>query len=206
MGGADARPRLPPTRWRRAADRLGRYSITLLLIVVGLAVLGGIVATLIPDSPSETSQMVEECKNPPCFGGGGAPSVRALPTVLPAIGFAIAILLGVPSLLLALADLFQGRVRSAGRLSLLFLGPLLVLIGTEVVPHVLSPCLPAQLGIMARPGVCELTPHGVDVKNQWHPLTHALLGAVPMVLLYRLALRRFRPDLVLPDHRASLTS
>ena len=70
-----------------------------------------------------------------------------------------------------------------------------MVVGTEIVPHLVSPCLPAVLGAGWVPGVCEHDPErGWDVADRWHALDHALVGALPMAALYGWALRRWRPD------------
>ena len=140
---------------------------------------------------------MDVCESPPCFGGGGLPGPSDLPAVLPAVlpvlvdGLAIA--LGLPSVLAAGWNLLRGRWAAGWRRLLALAGPVQFLIGTEVVPHALSPCLPAERSAGWQPGVCERQAHGgADVGDRWHALDHALVGAVPMAVLYRL--RRSRPD------------
>ena len=137
---------------------------------------------------------VDECKDPPCFGGGGLPGARDLPATLPFLGYGLAIALGLPSVLAGGWDVLRGRWAPGGRRLLAFVGPVLVVFGTEILPHLVSPCLPAALGADWLPPVCERTERGVDVADRWHALDHALVGALPMAALYRLALRRWRPD------------
>ena len=122
------------------------------------------------------------------------PSAHDLPTTLPFLGYGLAIALGLPSLLAGGWDLLRGRGAAGGRRLLAFVGPVLIVVGTEVVPHVASPCLPAELGVGGLPAVCERTAQGVDVEERWHALDHALVGALPMAALYWRALRRWRPD------------
>ncbi|MDQ3466769.1 MAG: hypothetical protein M3411_00855, partial [Chloroflexota bacterium] len=156
---------------------------------------GGVVVGAWNPTTDDTAPDVEECADPPCFGGGGLPSVSSLPVALPFLGYGFAIVLGVPSVPAAGWDLLRGRWASGGRRLLAFAGPVLVVVGTELVPHLLSPCLPAELGAEWVPGVCERHPvHGWDIKDRWHALDHALVGALPMAALYRWALRRWRPD------------
>jgi hypothetical protein len=184
------------SRRRRVIDRLGLYGTRVLLLAVIFALIGGVGAAFVSHSASEASRVVDECESPPCFGGGGAPRFADLPVVLPSAGYGISLLFGLPSMLLGGWELFLRRnPRTAARLSLLFLGPLLVFVGTEVIPHLLSPCAPAQFGLTGTPGICERSSEGIDVTGQWHPLTHALLGALPMMALYWSALRRWRPDI-----------
>lgn len=189
------------TGWQRAADRLGRFGWRVLLVSVVLAVVGSAVSAFTWEPGSESAPVVDECPNPPCFGGGGLPAIRDLPTVIPTLGYAVALLLGVPSLLVGVWDLFRARPRAAKQRLLLFVGPLLVFVGIEVIPHLLSPCAPAQFGLMSSPGICERTSDGIDIKDQWHSLDHALVGALPMAALYWLALRRWRPEIAPRRHR-----
>lgn len=171
------------------SDRLARYGWRVVVVAVGLAIVGGVfyAATW---KPGRAPAPLEECANPPCFGGGGLPSPRDLPVVVPVMGYGLAILLGMASGIAGALSRQGGRPRRAVRSLLPLIGALLILIGTEIVPHVLSPCLVTETGI------CELTSEGVDVRDRWHPLDHALVGALPMAGLYWIALRRWRPDLL----------
>ena len=182
-------------RWQRAADRLARWAWPVLLAAVALALVGGVVVGAWNPAAEDPKPSVDECEDPPCFGGEGLPGVGDLPVVVPFLGYGLAIVLGLPSALAGGWDLLRGRWGAAGRRLLVFVGPVLVLVGTEIVPHLLSPCLPAELGADWVPGVCERHPvHGWDIEDRWHALDHALVGALPMAALYRLALRRWRPD------------
>lgn len=161
-----------------------------------MAVGAGIIGSLFYAAtwePRPAPRQVEECVNPPCFGGGGAPQLRDLPVVLPTIGYGVAILLGIPSVVRGARSLLRAKPAGAGRLLLVFIGPLLVLVGTEIVPHVLSPCL------IVDDGICEVTADGADLRDRWHSLDHTLVGAVPMAALYWAALRRWRSDLLTRD-------
>ncbi len=116
------------------SDRLARYGWRVVVVAVGLAIVGGVfyAATW---KPGPVPAPVEECANPPCFGGGGLPSLRDLPVVVPMMGYGLAILLGMASGIAGVRSR-QGP-RRAIRSLLPFIGPLLILIGTEIVPHVL---------------------------------------------------------------------
>ena len=182
------------SRWQRVADRLARWTWPVLLASVAIALAGGLlIAAWNPDT-EDPEPYVDECENPPCFGGGGLPGARDLPIILPFLGYGLAIVLGLPSLLAGGWDVLRGRWALGGRRLLAFVGPVLVVAGTEVVPHLVSPCLPAVLGADWLPPVCERTEQGVDVASRWHALDHALVGTLPMAAFYRLALRRWRPD------------
>ncbi len=181
-------------RWQRVADRLARWAWPVLLASVALALVGGAVVGAWNPETEAPEPYVDECADPPCFGGGGLPGAHDLPATLPFLGYGLAIVLGLPSVLAGGWDLLRGRWASGGRRLLAFVGPVLVVVGTEIVPHLVSPCLPAVLGADWLPPGCERTEHGVDVADRWHALDHALVGALPMAALYRLALRRWRPD------------
>ena len=123
------------------------------------------------------------------------PGLQDLPWVLPMLGYALVILLGAPSLLAAAWDFLRGRWGAAGRRTLPFVGPLLFLVGTEIVPHLLNPCfLTLELGGKRFPGMCEYGEWGADFAGRWHLLDHTLVGAIPFAALYWLALRKWRPD------------
>ena len=182
-------------RWQRVADRLARWAWPVLLASVALALVGGAVVGAWNPATAAPEPYVDECADPPCFGGGGLPGLRDLPATLPFLGYGLAIALGLPSVLAGGWDLLRGRGAAGGRRLLAFVGPVLVVVGTEIVPHLLSPCLPAELGADWVPGVCERHPvQGWDIEERWHALDHALVGALPMAALYQLALRRWRPD------------
>jgi hypothetical protein len=143
----DARPPLPPVA---LSDRLARYWWRVLILAVGMAIVGSVFYAATWE-PGPALRPVEECLKPPCFGGGGAPQLRDLPVIVPMIGYGFAILLGIPSAVRGAWSLVRGKPAGAGKLLLVFTGPLLVLVGTEIVPHVLSPCLITDTGI------CEVT-------------------------------------------------
>jgi hypothetical protein len=101
---------------------------------------------------------------------------RAFPTcgtchwVLPPLGYLLAAVLGVSALLMSL--LSARRFELGRRRVLPVLGPVVILIAMEVVPHLINPCLVAgALGESLPPG-CSRTVHGVDVHDRWHSLHH----------------------------------
>ena len=183
-------------RWQRWGDRLARPGWVILVISGIVAVIGGVIYAAWPPAADAEPIPVEECVNPPCFGGGGLPPVSDLPAVVPVLGYVLAILLGLPSALAGGWWLLHTRWAASGRRLLVFIGPVALLIGTEVVPHLVNPCLLADALGGTRSGLCQHTPDGVDVADRWDPLDHALAGAVPMLGLYWLALRRWRPEVV----------
>ena len=98
----------------------------------------------------------------------------------------MAAVLAVPGLLAGGVDLLRGRRAFVAARLLALVGPLLVLVGTEAVPHALAcPLLP---------WTCEGLPdHGWTIADQWHQLDHALVGAAPLTALYGWALAGWRP-------------
>lgn len=174
------------------ADRLARYSWLVLLGAIGLALVGGAISATWQPRSDEVRPGQEACVDPPCFDPGGLPRPRDLPVVIPALGYLLAIGLGLPSLPAGLWDFLRRRWAAGGRRLLVFAGPVLFLIGNEIVPHVLSPCLlEAALGTDRLAGICQ----GFELADRWHALHHALVGALPMAALYFLALRRWRPQI-----------
>ncbi len=113
------------------------------------------------------------------------------------LGYALAILLGLPSLLAAVPDIVSGRIVAGVWRLLTSVGLVLFAIGTEIVPHLLNPCfLALALGGRRFPAVCEYAEWGADFTGRWHVLNHTLVGAIPFAALYWLMLRRHRPDIV----------
>jgi hypothetical protein len=171
------------------SDRAARYGWRLLILGVGLAIVGSVFSAATWE-PGAVARPLEECVNPPCLGLDGGPQLRDLPVVVPMILYGVAILLGIPSAVRGAWSLVRGKSAGAGQLLLPFIGPLLVLVGTEIIPHVLSPCL------ITESGICEVTSEGTDVRDRWHAVDHTLVGTVPMTAGYWLALRRWRSDLL----------
>ena len=155
---------------------------------------GAVLAVAAPPGAQE-APVVDPCPDPPCFGGGGLPGVENLPWILSTLGYGLAILLGLPSVLAGAWDLLRGRWAVGGRRWLAFVGPVLVFVGIEVLPHLANPCgIPYALGSRDLPGFCVTNPEwGADVEDRYHLLDHALVGGLPMAALYWLALRRWRP-------------
>ena len=171
------------TRWQRIADRLVRVGWLVLLAAVAVALAGGALGALVPDSGGDDT------------GGGGGPGWADVPWIVSMLGYGLAILLGLPSLLAGGWDLARGRRSLGARRLLPFLGPVLVFVGIELLPHLLNPCtIPYELGRRDLPGICQTDPDwGADVESRYHLLDHALVGALPLAALYSLALRRWRP-------------
>ena len=187
------------SRWQILPDRFGQIGWVILVVSVTLALLGGVaVAVWNPDTdapPDDTTA----CTDPPCFGGGGMPGAADLPTVLPFLGYVLAMALGLPGAVAGAWSLVHRRWSQGLNRLLVFVGPLLLVVGMEIVPHVVNPCLAADLAGDRLPRFCGRTESGADIADRGHALYHAVVGALPMVLLYRWSLRRWRPA-VLPSH------
>ncbi len=198
---------VPSARWQRVADRLARYALLILLGSVAIALVGGAVGAVEWQPSAPEGQYFGECPDPPCFGGGGLPGVQDLPWIISMLGYGLAILLGVPSLLAGSWDFLRARWGAGVRRVLASVGPVLFFVGTEIVPHLLNPCFWALgLGRTRLPEFyCAYTPEwGADLADRWHPLGHRLVGAVPLAAVYWWALRRWRPD-VAPLRRRTAT-
>ncbi|CAN5887989.1 hypothetical protein BH24ACT15_BH24ACT15_26360 [soil metagenome] len=76
----------------------------------------------------------------------------------------------------------RGR-RGLGLAAVAVVGPLLVLIGGELVPHLVNPCVLPDLAGAEPPGFCVTTLEGADVPDNWHALDHAVVGFLPVSLL-----------------------
>lgn len=196
QGPASAATAPPPARWQRWADRLARYGWLVLVAAVAVALIGGVIAVA-TWQPGGAPPPVDEYLDPPCFGGGGLPSARDLPLILPLLGYLLAIVLGLPGLLAGACDLLCGRPAAGSRRLLPFVGPVLVLTGMEIVPHIVNPCaLSWLLGHRWLPGLCAYNPDwGGDFAARWHALGHALVGGLPLAALYTRALRHWHPAL-----------
>lgn len=105
-----------------------------------------------------------------------------------------------------------GAKLGAMRRLLPLLGPVIVFIGMELLPHVVNPCtISGALGRDNLPSGCEVSEYrsgfggkgemtrSIDLAGRWHGLAHAVIGGVPMILLYRVALRKWRPDVLGAD-------
>lgn len=184
------------SRWQRIAARFALLGWLVLRVSVAIAILGGAaVAVWNPDTEPPPPQTTE-CENPPCFDIGGMPGPESLPVVVPFLGYSVAVLLGVPSALAGAWSLVRGRRSQGFRRLLVCVGPLLVLVGMEIVPHVVNPCFAAELTSDELPRFCGRTESGADIADRGHALHHAVVGALPMAILYWWALRRWRSDVL----------
>lgn len=186
----DRRMRVP---WF-SIDRVVRGGLFAIIAGILIAVLGSVVVAVVDPvaTPAPTQQ---QCADPPCLGGDGLPGAADLPMALSMFAYGIAALSGVPVGILALATMARRSWRSAIRMLIPALGPLLVLIGTELVPHVVNLCLAAHLLNLPLPAFCTHGEHGVDVVDRLHLLQHTIFGAIPLGTAYWLALSRwYRPS------------
>jgi hypothetical protein len=146
-----------------------------------------------PDLGSDDAAVSEPCTNPPCPPESlpsGVELLESSPVVLPVALVGLAVLLAVAAAIAVLRDDRAGV--TLARCALLVLGPVVVLVGAEVVPHVATPCWSGEV-----PGICEATPEdGYDYAGTVHPFGHALLGWVPLSLLHTWAVRRWWPEMV----------
>ncbi len=120
----------------------------------------------------------------------GASALVLLPFMAHVLLLGLALLIGALALLLSLvaAGRRRGR-RGLGLAAVAVGGPLLVLVGGELVPHLVNPCVLPDLagaeppGFEWAPGFCVTTPEGADVPDNWHALDHAVVGFLPVSLL-----------------------
>ncbi len=165
------------------AERLARWGVLVVVVAGVVAVASGVLALLwSPDLPAAPP---DACLDPPCFGLdlGGASSLVLLPLFAPLGLLGVALLTGGLSLVLSFVAAVRGhgrRVLTVGVVAVV--GPLLVLVGGEVLPHLLNPCALPDLAGMEPPGFCVRTSEGVDVPDDWHALDHALVGFLPLSL------------------------
>ena len=114
----------------------------------------------------------------------GAAALLVLPFIAHVLLLGLALLIGGLALLLGLvtAGRRRGR-RGLGLAAVAVAGPLLVLVGGELIPHLVNPCVLPDLAGAEPPGFCVTTPEGADVTDNWHALDHAVVGFLPLSLL-----------------------
>jgi hypothetical protein len=175
-----------------------RGAVAMTVLAAATALVAGTAVALLgfvfPGIGSESPEPVSEpCADPPCPPESlpsGVELVASLPVVAPVLLVGAGLLLAVVA---AGTLLTEDRARgTVARCALLVAGPLLVLVGAEVLPHVATPCWAGEV-----PGVCEATAeHGIDYADSVHPFGHALLGWVPLTILHVWSLRRWWPQVV----------
>lgn len=167
--------------WTR---RLARWSVVLVVAAGVVSVASGLLALAwfpaLPDRPPDA------CTDPPCWGldVDGSAALLGLPFFAHVLLLGLALLIGALALLLGLVAAVRGHGRNAlGLAAVAVVGPLLVLIGGELVPHLVNPCVLPDLAGAEPPGFCVTTPEGADVPDNWHALDHAVVGFLPVSLL-----------------------
>lgn len=173
-------------------SRPAQAGFVVILVGLAIAVLGSVVVAL-ADPPTGQPGYDKECTDPPCFGGGGLPGVADLPMVISMLAYVVAVLLGVPAGVLAIVLLARRMWRPAIRRLVPAVGPLVVLAGIELVPHLLNVCFLADMLSLPLPGFCRRGEHGVDVADRWHVIQHTVFGAIPLLIGYWWALRKWYP-------------
>lgn len=167
--------------WQRLAPVMLQYGWQVLVATVLIALVAGVVypasRTQIPEDPLLQSF---DCASPPCFPQTTASRLGDLLVRLPPIGYTLALLLCVPALLVGVRYVMAGQDAKAGPAFVAFFGTLTVLVGTDILPHVLNPCL----GFGPRlDGLCGEFAGRWDVQERWHTLLHTLFGAIPFTVL-----------------------
>jgi hypothetical protein len=128
---------------------------------------------------------------PPCLPES-LPDAASVPIALPLILVTLAAMLGLPTLLLSAVRASRRRPQALATGLLVVAGPLLVLMGAEVIPHAANPCYFSRLETF-----CTITDqHGTDFADRFHALGHAVVGLLPLTAAYLWALHRSRPELL----------
>lgn len=155
------------------------------MAAAGVVSVGGGLLALVwfPDVPDQPQ---DACAAPPCWGldVDGASAWVVLPFMAHLVLLGLALAVGGFALVVALV----GAVRAGGRSGLAHagvavVGPLVVLVGGEVVPHLVNPCTLPELVGSGPPGFCDAAPEGADVPSTWHALDHAVVGFLPLALV-----------------------
>jgi hypothetical protein len=177
--------------WQRKAPDLARLGWRTLLFTVALALVAGLVypasRTSIPEDPLLQSF---DCPAPPCFPATPFSTLGDILVKLPPFGYAAALLLCLPALFVAARNLLAGREQLVRPGLTAFFGTLAVLVGTDILPHVVNPCLEYGPELA---GLCGEFAGRWDVQARWHTLLHTLLGALPLTLLFAWVSGRLRP-------------
>jgi hypothetical protein len=164
-------------------ERLAGTSVVVVVVAGIISVMSGLLALVwspdLPPAPAST------CTAEPCFDldlGNYFP-FALLPSVAHVALLGIALLIGGLSLLLSLVAAIRLRRMAVLTVSIIaVVGPIAVLVGGEILPHVLNPCVISDLAVAQPPGFCASTPEGSDVPDNWHALDHAVMGFLPLSL------------------------
>ena len=122
------------------AVRVAHTSVWLLFAATGLQVIIQVLYALgwLPGPDADQSGDVS-CVEPPC-GPESLPPPEQLPIVVPFLVLGVASLLGVALLITAVMRPARTESHAAVSGLLLAVAPVLVLVGGELVPHVVTPC------------------------------------------------------------------
>lgn len=165
-------------------QRLARSSVVLVVLAGVISVVSGLLALLwSPDLPPAPP---DACTDEPCFNLnlGNTSLFAVLPLIAHFLLLGLALAVGGLSLLLGVVTAMRRRQLRAFAVGAMFVaGPLIVLAGGEVLPHLLNPCVLPDLAGAEPPAFCESTSEGADVPENWHALDHALVGFLPLSLL-----------------------
>ena len=157
----------------------------MLVVAAGVvSVASGLLALVwFPDVPDQPQ---DACTDPPCWNldVDGASAGVLLPFAAHLLLLGLALFVGGGALMVGLAAAVRAGGRSRlGLAAVAVVGPLVVLVGGELLPHLANPCdLPELVGADP-PGFCVTTPEGADVPDTWHALDHAVVGFLPLSLL-----------------------
>lgn len=134
----------------------------------------------LPPAPADT------CTDEPCFdlNLGNTSPFAVVPLIAHFLLLGLALAVGALSVLLGVVTAVRRRrLRELALGAMLVAGPLIVVAGAEVLPHVLNPCVLPDLAGAEPPAFCVKTSDGADVPDDWHALDHALVGFLPLSLL-----------------------
>ena len=113
---------------------------------------------------------------------------------IPALALTLAMFLGVPSLIISVADIFRGRRRQTGRM-VAFFGPLIISIGFIAIAHVVDPCFQGIWTLQSYWGsipLCERFGPEINIHTRFHLLLHSS-PTIVLVILYWVILRKWYP-------------
>lgn len=168
------------------ALQVGRGSVTLTLLAATAAIVAGTTVALLGFVFPGLGDDEDAASDPLPSGVERVSDLPVVPTLL----VVLALVLAVAAAALVLGDSRTRRV--VARCALLVAGPLVVLVGAEVVPHVVTPCWAGEV-----PEICVAdTDGGFDHPRTIHPFAHALVGWVPLALLHVWTLRRWWPEML----------
>jgi hypothetical protein len=165
------------SKWQKRADSLAHWGLILIIYITLINLPLSMIAAY---SGSWRLLRWQE-------GGGWA---------IPALTFMIALLLGLPSLVLGLIDLKREGWQQAGQV-LAFLGPLIIFVGFIFISHDLDPCHLGVWTVQSRFGsipLCERYLGEVLIDTRFHWLLHAIPDPF-LVSAYWFALRKWHQDI-----------